>query len=146
VISDIRLFGRAWSHDLFRKRGWRGRWLLLLNAIRWRLEVRVQWHAEYLLKSQFGDDLHALYTDWRKELDPPTRVLPARDEPMHPLPAPDATTKLGSVQETQGSLARLIAGRRARRYTHGRRRYTMYDLEPATEEQDIDNAEPTTNT
>lgn len=140
TIRDIRLFGRSWTPETFAGLGWRGWWLNVLNGLRWRLEVRVQWHAQYLLKSRLGTDVDRLWEEWKRDLYPPTRMFTDRDVPMHPEGAAPATV-LGGVKKTNDTIARLIANPRSKRYANGRRRFVMYDLE-AVEEQP--NAENTT--
>lgn len=138
TIRNIRLFGQSWAPEYFRKCGWRGWWLRALNVIRWRLEVRVQWHAQYLLKSRLGENVDTLWADWQKDVLPPTRTFADRDVLMHPPIAPDNATKLGSVHDTNQMIARLTAHPRSKRYAYGRRRFTMYDVEPTGESTDAE--------
>lgn len=140
-LRDVHFFNEHWPADTFKGCGVRGWWLRLLNALRWRLELRVNWHAMHILSEKNLVNVYQARTEWQRDhLPPPTRTFVEAPYTATTVQEPTPTRALvATPAETSEVISRLMANPRSRRYAHSRREYRMYDLDPVLGEPDAEN-------
>ena len=133
-LLNIRLYGHEWEPAYFQHKGLRGWWLRTLNTLRYWLELKVQWHTLYILskiagadvddiRAQFKADQHKQTDTWFEERGAANLALATPHDLMH------RSSEALADEQTREMLARMTElNSRARRYTHGRRRFAVYDM------------------
>jgi hypothetical protein len=140
MIRNIRVSGREYPPETFRRLGWRGRWVIFLNAIRVRIERSVQWHVMRLfdrpdtkVEQQMRAVIHEVERQQAKAI---THFQESRGStvPLDDFSEPAVPPEVEGIERTRAMIARLTATDRAKRYTQGRRRYPVYEAEEASGE------------
>lgn len=133
----IRIYGYEYDPDFFKKSGWRGWWVRVLNRLRFSLEMRCNYNAMLILSEKQGFDTQKIarqvMQDQQKVVD---YIRKSKDLQDLSAATPAQLLKNSeTVQErTKQTLARLTASGRSRRYRSARLTRPIYEAEVYTNE------------
>lgn len=154
MTTPVRYYGRPIDPMYFKKRGFRGRWILLLHGVAMWLQRRIEYHVMLFIAGRQGftpEAVNALKLTFQDENDK-AKSDPRKAQRRSKLAAfgiptaeesetradkyaegrknsDDKSDPLRDPASIQATIARLSQTGRASRYTGGRNTYTVQDLD-----------------
>jgi hypothetical protein len=125
---DVRVYGMTYTPDFFKKYGWRGWWVRVLNAIRYHAELRCRYHALTILGKVSGADPEYLEAQMQMEERQAPSLLREIFRPSTATSTPSVEPPLTEKTVT-AQFSRYTAQGRSRRYRGARRTFSLYESE-----------------
>lgn len=125
LSPNVQYYGNSFEPSYFDQFGLRGRWVKLLNWIRFSLDCKVQYHVMRCLGPDADMQLRVAFDTERAKLSAFREYRPAFDTGIEGsyLPARDLTPEEASHER----LRRLIPQGRSNRYAQGRRIFIVQE-------------------
>jgi hypothetical protein len=122
----VRYYGRTYSPDVFRKKGIRGWYILLLaRFVAW-VETKIAWHVMHFIASQQGfakDSVRVLEKSFKEDTRRPNNDLDVDSkEPryMYRKNSPEKTYRENRARKSADFFAAYMAPQREGKYRYGR--------------------------